>query len=171
MRQVSIVLALLALALPAIAADDPWVGRTRDEVVVALGEPSKAKVAKDGSGRLTYKFHRIREGSVPGPRMIPVTVDGVGTVFRILPREEGDLHFEPTSIDDDGNPVAGGVRRDPGGSTSFDPKTREFEKSWDPADDVEVAGSVKLTFEFGADGRVASWSVSPKSARRDPASN
>ena len=162
MRAFSIVLALLALALPAIAADDPWVGRTRDEVVVALGEPAKAKLSKDGSGRLVYKFHRLREGAIPGSRMMPVAVDGVGTVYRILPREEGDLAFEPTTIDDDGKPVAGGVRRNEGGGSSYDPKTREFEKDWDPADDVAVAGKVKLTFEIGADGRVAAWSVSPK---------
>lgn len=170
MRRFAIVILLVALALPALAADDPWVGRSRDEVLVALGEPAKAKLAKDGSGRLVYKFHQLREGSVPGPRMIPVAVDGVGTVFRVLPREAGDVQFEPTTIDGNGAPIVGGTRTNEGGGASYHPDTGKFETKWDPDDNVDVTGKVKLTFELGTDGRVVTWAVSPTSARQESAS-
>ena len=172
MRRFPIVILVLALVAPAVhAANDPWIGRSRDEVVVVLGEPDRAKVADEGSGRLVFKFHPLREGAVPGPRRMPVTVDGIGTLFRVLPLEPDDSAFEPTTIDHDGAMVPGGVRGSRGGSTSFDPDTREVETDRGPADNVEVAGKVKRTVEFDADGKVMRWSVSPEGAIRTDSSN
>lgn len=164
--RVPIVAGLLAILLvPVLAADDPWVGRSRDEVVAALGEPDKAKEARGGGETLVYRFFRLREGAVPGPRMTPVAVEGIGALYRVVPDDLEPLEYEPTGIDADGRPVAGGPRSNFGGSTSYDAGTGAIERDWDDDDTVDVAGKVKLTLTLDPSGRVTEWKVAPKDAR------
>lgn len=166
--RVSTLILAATVALAAFAAEppDPWVGKSRAEVVERLGEPTKEKSARDGTLALVYRLHRLREGAVPGPRTIVVEVPGVGTLVRVLPRDMEEAVLEPTAIDGDRALKPGGIAEQRGGSTTYDAKTGEIRRDWDPDDSSEVGRKVKLTFELGADGRVEAWSVAPKRARR-----
>lgn len=148
-------------------APDPWLGKSRDEVVHALGKPTKERSTRGDGARLVYRLHRLVEGAVPGPRMTVVEVAGVGTLVRVLPASRDDPRFDPTRLDGRGVLRPGGTVEDEGRSVTYDPDTRSFERDWDPDDVVEVAGKVTIRFDLDARGRVVDWSVSPKSARRD----
>jgi hypothetical protein len=145
---------------------DPWIGKTRADVVDRLGEPTKIKSGKGGSRTLVFRFHRPRADTAPGPRAITVEVPGVGTLVRILPRDLEEVVLEPTMIGKDRALEPGGHRVRHGGSTTYDPKTGEVRRDGSAGDDLAVGRKVRLTFEIGADDRVESWSVSPKRVLR-----
>lgn len=157
--------ALLLAALPLRAAaqgpggDDPWKGKTRDEVVQLLGEPDKvANAGRDGE-RLTYKLLQVDPADLiqPGLRLIPVP--GVGLVGQASKTRSGTdtLAIGPTEYDDKGRPTGGGIASSESVTMSYDPKTGKVERSG--PDNPPPAGRLKLRFVLGADGRVVDWSV------------
>jgi hypothetical protein len=150
-------------------ADDPWTGRTRAEIESLLGEPTKAKQSKDGSGVMTYKFVRVGPGFVPGPDILLIEVPGIGPAARSARPDDGrprdDIAFEPTDSDSHGELIGGGVRTSRSRSVSKDLKTGVVDDD-SPPPGPAGRERFKLRFELDADGRVVSWSVSPKKIAR-----
>jgi len=169
LRRILLTILLLGVVLPAVAyagdsgsdeEQDFWTGKKRPEIVTMLGEPTKAKTSEDGSETLTYRFVRIRDGSVPSPDLEVMSLPGVGLVGRTLDRHGSDLRVDSSGLDGDGNLLPGGP------STS-----RSAGSSWNKDDGWQTdggetgtaaSGKVKLKLQLGRDGRVESWTISPK---------
>lgn len=161
---------LLLAAIPVWAVDeesekkDPWVGKTRAEVVELLGEPQKVKKknAKQGA-QLTYKFLRI-DPSAPGQLTTPLTmVPGVGIVAKPQQGPEGStaLEIHGTSFDEQGRPTSvGGFAPVETSSATYEPKIGRIVR--DGPDARLPSGKVKLRLVLDDEGRVVEWSVSGK---------
>jgi hypothetical protein len=146
-------------------AGDPWVGKTREDLVLLLGEPGKTKTTDDGE-HLTYKLVRLEKGAAPPFGMIVVSVPGVRGPVGIVTapsRDGSDVTINPTQVDPRGRPMGGGVETDESYTVTRDSEGNE-QRSWD--DRSAIVGKLTLRFELGADGKIASWSVSPKKAAK-----
>ena len=156
---------LVLTTLPAPGADprsgdeDPWKGKTRDDVVQKLGEPQKVKRAGRDGETLTYKFFRVNPADVgmSGLRVMPVP--GVGLVGVEVPGVGDDTVWNtaPTETDEKGRPSGGGSL------SSRTSRTYDPEKGG-TSDTVgnTPAGKIKLRFVLDAHGRVKDWSVKGK---------
>lgn len=158
----AVLLGLLAPSLAPRAADasgeDPWNGKSRTEVIQALGEPAKVKRASDGSETLTYTFRRVAPDAPPHPDALLLHVPGVGLVAKIGKGGSADaLSVEPPLYDEQGRPAGGGLTRTTSAGTSYDLETGEVKHTGD-SDNPEVRGKVKVRFELDARGVVRDWS-------------
>lgn len=148
---------------PEAPAADPWNGKPRAEVVELLGEPNKAKTAKDGRETLTYMFDRIAPDAPPHPEVMLLHVPGIGVVARVARGGAPDaIEMEPTVYDKEGRPAGGGPTRTNRASTSVDAKTGEVTQSPSSQEMPRLLGKVKLRLVLGAERRVESWSVTGK---------
>ena len=148
---------------PAAPESDPWNGKPRAEVVRLLGEPDKAKVARDGRETLTYAFERLAPDAPPHPEVMLLHVPGIGIVARVdRSRSAETLEIEPPAYDEAGRAVGGGLTRTTKASSSYDPKSGELTESPELLDKPRVTGKVKLRLSLAPDGRVESWSASGK---------
>ncbi|MDH3627189.1 MAG: hypothetical protein OES25_05975 [Acidobacteriota bacterium] len=81
MRYGILIAIVLILLSPGLAADEPtaeenpWVGKSRAEVVELLGEPQSVK---RGGERLTYKFVRVDPLTAGQVEMPLIAVPGIG---------------------------------------------------------------------------------------------
>lgn len=165
LRAALVVSVLVAGAGPVLSAGDPWLGRSRDDVVALLGEPSKAKPSAHGA-TLTYKLARphTERPAPPGGRVI--SVPGVGVVVRMpepgAPAARGES-LGSIEVDEHGRPLGTGVEQPP----------EEYSVTWSKGGERTVESTFEeppalgkkltLKFELDAAGLVAGWSVSPKS--------
>lgn len=166
-RAAASVVVLLLLFVPATAGDqkkdeDPWIGKTRAEVVDLLGKAHKAKAGRDGE-KLTYKFFRI-DPDAPVPldmRLIPVP--GLGVVAKAGDPAVDDgtnVAIGPTEFDKHGRATSGGVAVQQSATATYNTSTGKFDQSG-PRGSV-VRGKVKLQLTFDRSGKVVDWSVSGK---------
>jgi hypothetical protein len=164
------ILFTLGADAPRAADDDPWMGKPRREVVSLLGSPNKTKTGHDKEV-LTYKLFRLDPGSALSPRVLVVDVPGVGLVGRVQPDPDAGapkMDYEPTGFDEDGRPVPGGFDDSQTTSMSWDAEAGKLKRD-DGLEDLEapsLGAKLTLKFELDRDGRVASWSVSPKKQAR-----
>lgn len=157
-------LVLFAL-VPARAAEaekvdeDPWIGKTRAEVVELLGKPQKAKRSGRDGEKLTYKFLRLNPSGQARLDVELISVPGVGIVAKPTKLGSGPdsgLAVRPTEYDEHGRPNSGGEEV----SMTFDKEKGKLVPS-----DSEAStglGKVKLFLILDAEGRVTEWSVSGK---------
>lgn len=149
---------------------DPWRGKSRQDVLSLLGEPTKSKTGR-GEETLTYKLIRLTLESSLAPGVLIVDLPGVGLVGKIERDPEtraDDTMYQPTEFDEEGRPIAGGFKEEPERSISWDTETGEVERDWDPSlpDDLARASKLTVKFRLNAEGLVEDWSVSPKKAAR-----
>ncbi len=160
---VCLAVSLVPAADPGLPETDPWNGKRRAEVVQLLGEPDKAKTARDGRETLTYAFDRIAADAPPHPEVMLLHVPGIGVVARVdRSRAPASLELEPPQYDKAGRAVGGGLTQTTKASTSYDPKTGEVTQSTALLEKPRVIGKVKLRLALAPDGRVESWSASGK---------
>ncbi|NIM01690.1 MAG: hypothetical protein GTN89_12845 [Acidobacteria bacterium] len=166
MRQVVLTIGLaLLVMLPAHGAeseqthDDPWVGKTRAEVLELLGKPNRAK-RSGGGEKLTYKFLRLDPSAPAKLDVRMIAVPGIGVVAQATKIDTGGVstHVGPTEVDEQGRPVHDGPGMTETHSMEYDPKTGRLERS--DLQSSTAKGKVKLRLTLGADGRVTEWSVS-----------
>jgi hypothetical protein len=159
-----LVVSLARAADPATKEPDPWTGKPRAEVVQLLGEPDKAKTARDRRETLTYTFHRIPTDAPADPELITLHVPGVGFVARVPRGGPPDaVGIGPPEYDQSGRPTSGGGRtQSSSASSSYDTKTGKMTTTSSESGNPQVAAKVKLQLVVGADGHVESWSVSGK---------
>jgi hypothetical protein len=151
---------LARAADPATKEPDPWTGKARAEVVQLLGEPDKAKTAKDKRETLTYTFHRIPPDAALDPQLITLHVPGVGIVARVDRSGPPDaVGIEPPEYDQSGRPTGGGRTQSSSASSTYDTKTGKMTQTSSEHGSPQVAGKVKLQLVVGADGHVETWSV------------
>jgi hypothetical protein len=144
---------------------DPWIGKSRAEIVHLLGEPDKAKTDRNGVETLTYKFVRVDPDAPPGPAARILHVPGVGLVARIdkaMTRSADPMQIEPTVLDEQGRQTSGGTTPGRSASTSYDPKTGKTTKDWDGLDNPVVKGKATVKFVLDAEERVVQWSAPGK---------
>lgn len=173
-RQSAWVAAAILLSLgaggPATTDADPWRGKPREEILSLLGRPDKSK-SRSGKESLTYKLFRLDDESALAPGLLVADVPGVGVVgrFERAPAVRGDeLKYQPTDFDEDGRPIPGGFREEQTASVSWDSETGKAKRDEDleiPGDSAR-GGRLTIKFHLDADGRVESWSVSPKKQAR-----
>lgn len=169
MRAIRVGLVLALAVGPIVAADDParfWDGKSKTDVVLLLGEAPKSKRGADGGERLTYWLVRLREGAHPQPGLIPIQLPGVGLVGRQLDDlDTTRTTIEPTTIDDRGRPVGGGVTYTDSTSTTWNVGKKDKDGEPKKAEGLprdrgkDVLGRVKVVFQLDAQGRVLSWSA------------
>ncbi len=149
------------------APADPWIGKPIADVIAILGEPTKVKGKEGGPRTLTYRLLRIKPGAVPPPGVGLVQLNGIGVVGQDQVAKTPDpdaIRIDPTELDRQGRSVDVGT----GGATvqeasaSYDLKTKEFTPAADP--NAGVLGKLKVRFQVDAEGKIAGWTVSPKSA-------
>jgi hypothetical protein len=151
------------------ADEDPWVGKSREDVVTFLGEPNKTKDAGDGGEILIYKFVRLREGDIAPMGMAVLNVPGIGLVGRMPGPAAMKLDTvieDPGTTNRRGRPAEGGLGEDEKLSVSYDADSGELERSWEERT-VPSGGKATLKLHLDASGKVVSWTVSPKKARSD----
>lgn len=147
------------------APPDPWVGKRKADAIALLGEPDKSKQHRGGGETLVYKLIRVGADFDPRTPARLVELPGVGLVGRVdKSRSPGALGLEPSSLDDEGRLIPGGVAESRSASASYDPKTGKTERSGlgDPPLAPPGGGKFKLTLELDAQGMVTDWSVSSK---------
>jgi hypothetical protein len=148
---------------PKAADEDPWNGKTRDEVVQKLGEPQKVKKAGRDGETLTYKFFRANPADIgkSGLRLIPVP--GVGLVGVRAPGVgiDSTLAIGPTDFDKEGRPMGGGLSSSESVAGTYHPETGEMEIDTTGVG-ATPAGKIKLVFVLDAHGQVREWSASGK---------
>jgi hypothetical protein len=144
-------------------AEDPWTGKSRDDVLTLLGEPTKKKADGKGFEQWTYKLVRLDPDLPPQPGVMVLNVPGIGMVGR-LPEPgilTGSMTLESSGYDKEGNLRSGGWQPEEGASVSYgkDGKTVEYTDEKTPS----VQGKLTLKF-YLTGGRIERWSVSPKKA-------
>jgi len=143
------------------AAEDPWLGKTRAEVVERLGKPDKAKRSGRDGEKLTYKFRRLDPSAAPRLDVRLLSVPGVGIVAKATKAGIGSnmsMSVVATETDEHGRPIGSGVAMTETASITYDPKTGKQVSS-----DLEAStklGKVKLFLTLDAQGRVTEWSAS-----------
>jgi len=169
MRNAFLVTGMVLFAmLPAWAAEakqkeeDPWIGKTRAEVVEMLGKPQKVgRPGRDGE-RLTYKFFRI-DPELPLPLdMRMILVPGLGMVAAAGTPATGnsaDVAIGPTEFDKHGRGTTGGNTTE-SVSRTYELESGKLEHSGPQRS--AVLGKVKLLLVLDRGGLVTSWSVSGK---------
>jgi len=115
------------------ADEDPWVGKSRAEVVKTLGEPNKVKKPGRDGESLTYKFSRFDPDSpVPFAANV-IAVPGVGIVagpVKVQTADRTPVTIEPTTFDEQGRPEGGGISTpSQSAGTSYNPMTGKHERS------------------------------------------
>ena len=154
---------LLVYAGPLPAADpDPWVGKTRADLVALLGEPHKVKASDEGE-ILTFKLLRMEEASIPPSGVRLLWVPGVkGTLGTMMPPgniPQETAGIQPTDIDQQGRGTGGGVETDESYTVSWSNKDG-VERSWQ--DGPNIRGKLTLKFTLNKTNKIVTWTVSPK---------
>lgn len=167
-RTISTSILLLALCVSGVGytgeTQDPWLGKSVDEVTAVLGLPDKVK--QSGVVRtLTYKL--MLPGNTPplDPRIRLLQLPGVGLVAQFLRQDVKGAEkseYEPTHVDEAGGVVAGGFKPETSASISYSPESGEFERDWEEGPDPGKVKKITLKVVVDDQGRVSDWSVSPK---------
>jgi hypothetical protein len=153
-----------ALLLPVSAGDDPWRGKSKSDVVAALGQPTKTKKSSGGRETLVYKLIRIDKDAPPDAGMRVFELPGVGWVAKKPdPGASAEtVSIEPTRVDEEGRPVAGGVTTTHSTETSWEKGQKKTSGEPGPVDEPRRRSKVTVKFVLDAGGDVAEWSVSGK---------
>ena len=165
MRSTLLVAFLLVSLLPLAAADlDPWIGKSRDDLLAVLGEPNKTKKS-DAGQLLVFKLVRLEEDSPPPSGMQVLKVPGVKGMLGLMPPKALVPTADSVSTmgpeDKYGRGGGGDVETSESHSISWS-KEDGLERSWD--EQPAIRGRLTLKFTVDAAGNIVDWSVSPKKA-------